>query len=1000
MMRFIKLFTLIYVLTNICYGQTGARYLIITHDDYYDALKPLANWKTQKGVKAKIVKLSEIGSDSTQIRSYVINAYNSWQVKPEFLLLVGNPDQVPFPRYDYQGNIGNTDNYYTNVIGDFHNEIMPGRFWVYDTIEAQTIVNKVFSYDESPNTAIQSWFKKGVTVVNEDQDSFPADSVYYADARYMHSLMNNAGFVHIDSFSEYAGHDSSHVINAINNGRSYILYRGVGWGFWDWPFWGIYPYLMHNSTKLPIVISATCATVHGIGYSWLSAGTPEQPKGCVGFFGTTTGLYHAAELRSALARGTLASIFTDSLSTLGKAAEAGRLNYYAIFENTLEYDSWTCLGDPEMTVRTTMPRHIDVDHDSVLWISASSGRVGVSVQHNELPVENILVCVMSKQDTSVYNYGRTDNFGKIQFVDTFNIPGDSIYITVTGRNINPYTNVIRVNFSGAPYVLLNSFALLDTPGGNNDSIANPGEDIEIPVWVKNWGDSTGYNVVGILQDIIPDSFITLYDTIKYFGDIGAFDSAYTSSNGYNAIIAPNCPDSHQVGLRLLLTDTNDSSWISDFNFTVHAPILQYWDHHFPGSLKYTGIGDINQLIVDIENIGSYSAENIIGKIFSDDSFFIAIDSISSFGTIYSNSTGSNQADPFVIATMPSTPPCYSINVMVEITAGVYIDTMGFAIYAGQKDYLIWDKDASNSSGLIIKAVLDSLNFYGDYTDTLPVNDFLSLYKSLFICLGTYPNNHVITDTSQDSQEIERYLSILGGKVYMEGGDVWYADPHYNHGYQFHALFSLLPISNSVGPLSSVTGKDSTFTRSMLFNYPGGSNSIDRIDADSPGIQIFEKTQNGFGCGVAANQRTVGVSFNLGGLEDGSAPSTKRILIDSIMVYFGILPTGIHKYDERINSPGIIFSIYPNPSRKNTNIKFQIPNKFQNPNVQIPITLKIFDVSGRLTKNLKLSTAHSPLPTLVSWDGTDENGRRVANGIYFISCEINNRKMVKKAVLIK
>ncbi len=97
---------------------------------------------------------------------------------------------------------------------------------------------------------------------------------------------------------------------------------------------------------------------------------------------------------------------------------------------------------------------------------------------------------------------------------------------------------------------------------------------------------------------------------------------------------------------------------------------------------------------------------------------------------------------------------------------------------------------------------------------------------------------------------------------------------------------------------------------------------------------------------------------------------------------------------------IALDIFPNPSRKNTNIKLQIPNECQNPNVQIPITLKIFDVSGRLIKNLKLPTPYSLLPTLVSWDGTDENGCRVANGIYFISCEINNKKMVKKAILIK
>jgi len=94
----------------------------------------------------------------------------------------------------------------------------------------------------------------------------------------------------------------------------------------------------------------------------------------------------------------------------------------------------------------------------------------------------------------------------------------------------------------------------------------------------------------------------------------------------------------------------------------------------------------------------------------------------------------------------------------------------------------------------------------------------------------------------------------------------------------------------------------------------------------------------------------------------------------------------------IRTPGL--TVYPNPSRKNTNIKIQIPrSKSQN-------TLRIFDVNGRLVKNLELPTPYSLLPTLVSWNGTDEYGRRVANGIYFISCEINNKKMVKKAILIK
>ena len=234
-------------------------------------------WKTEKGLKAKIVKLSEIGSDSTEIKSYVTNAYNNWQIEPEYLLLVGNKYQLPFPRMTQHSTICHSDNYYTNVVGDFRNEIIPGRFWVYDTTEVKTIVAKVLGYEKNPYFEDSLWFKKGVTIVNEyEQGQPPSDSVYWADARYMHALMINAGFVHIDSFAYSFGHNSSDVIDAINNGRSYILYRGLGFSYWEWPFENIHPGQMNNGYKLPIVLSATCGTIEGIGCEWMNAGTPEE----------------------------------------------------------------------------------------------------------------------------------------------------------------------------------------------------------------------------------------------------------------------------------------------------------------------------------------------------------------------------------------------------------------------------------------------------------------------------------------------------------------------------------------------------------------------------------------------------------------------------------------------------------------------------------------------------------------------------------------------------
>ena len=583
----------------------------------------------------------------------------------------------------------------------------------------------------------------------------------------------------------------------------------------------------------------------------------------------------------------------------------------------------------------------------------------------------------------------------------FQIPNDSVLVTVTGRNLKPYLGLVMVYATGAPYVVLNSFSLLDTTGGNGDFVVNPGEDIEIPVWVKNWGDSTAYNLSGTMRKTSRDPYFSLDDTIKYFGNLGPLDSAYTSDNGYNVIIAPNCPDNHQINLQLKTKDTNDSAWISGFNFIVHAPIILLHDHYFPGNLKYTTAGDTNQLIVELENIGSYKAENATAKIISNDSLLNVIDSVASFGTIASDSIGSNQANPFVITTDPETPIHHLSNITLIVTAGVYIDTLQLAIYVGQKDYLIWDPDPNHSSGPIIKSKLESLDFSGEYTTTFPYG-LLSIYKSLFVCVGVSPNKYLIADTSQASQEIEYYLESSGGKVYLEGGDVWYADPHYYHGFDFSCLFCILPRSGSIGPgswLSYISGINSTFTQSMRFNYSGEEISLDRIDAIFPGTSIFRKnSSNDTIIGVAANNRTVGLSFELGGLTDTIPPSTKLVLIDSIMKYFGIPPAGIKEtqiFETTNNLPSLV--IYPNPCRERTEIRFQMPDTRGN---KQEISLKIYDVTGRVVKSFNLASNLLPLASTISWDGIDDQSRKVSEGVYFVSFATSDYHKTEKVILIK
>ena len=104
---------------------------------------------------------------------------------------------------------------------------------------------------------------------------------------------------------------------------------------------------------------------------------------------------------------------------------------------------------------------------------------------------------------------------------------------------------------------------------------------------------------------------------------------------------------------------------------------------------------------------------------------------------------------------------------------------------------------------------------------------------------------------------------------------------------------------------------------------------------------------------------------------------------------GILEENKHSVAE---TPGL--TVCPNPFRQIATLKLQIPR------TKSQISLKIYDVGGRLIKNLELPTPYSLLPTSVSWAGTDDSGRQVISGIYFIQLTTCEKTMTEKVVFLK
>ena len=114
-------------------------YLIVTHPDFAAGIQPLADWKAHIGYDVTVVTTTVTGSSATQIRSYIQNAYNSWSVPPQFVLLVGDSGYVPGFQGSTTGSIDDLD-YSLMDGGNYFPDLFVGRFSVANTTQLQRVL--------------------------------------------------------------------------------------------------------------------------------------------------------------------------------------------------------------------------------------------------------------------------------------------------------------------------------------------------------------------------------------------------------------------------------------------------------------------------------------------------------------------------------------------------------------------------------------------------------------------------------------------------------------------------------------------------------------------------------------------------------------------------------------------------------------------------------------------------------------------------------------------
>lgn len=113
-------------------------------------------------------------------------------------------------------------------------------------------------------------------------------------------------------------------------------------------------------------------------------------------------------------------------------------------------------------------------------------------------------------------------------------------------------------------------------------------------------------------------------------------------------------------------------------------------------------------------------------------------------------------------------------------------------------------------------------------------------------------------------------------------------------------------------------------------------------------------------------------------------------VSDLMVKLYKVSPGIAEETPKI-FPIVLSPIQPNPFKPGLKIRFMIGRE--------RASLSVYDISGRVIRKLVDGRLESGRYS-ITWDGRDDHGQPVANGVYFIALESSEKRIIRKGVLIR
>ena len=644
----------------------GASYLVISYFSYADEVAPLVQWKNEKGVQSKLVTLVDTGSTEAEIRGYIQTAYDTWEVPPEFVLLVGDTEQLP--GYD---SLTYTDNYYSTVEGtDYLSDILVGRISADSGTQVSTQVAKILGYEKTPLVGDPNWPMSASMWVHDDFDS--GDWIYYMNTWRIYDQFESAGFSPIDTLFHRNGIDRDDVYASVNEGKGFINFRGQAWINWLYPF-DINSSYTNNGWRLPIVVSATCGTgnYESDGFvceNWQRAGSASNPEGSVAFFATNTAFPGSEDLslrRGYVDEGFFDSVFETDNGTLGAACVAGRMRLHIKDEDRIDYEGWNLLGDPEMRMWTAAPFELSALFDGGTQIGQSDFAVTV-LSGGSLYEGARVACTKGDEVLSV---GYSDVNGHVSLPIWPTTTG-TMKVTVTDRNAVPFQGDALVLDSG-PFVVYSDVSIEDSAAGNADGQLNAGEITDVDVALSNIGDVEAPAVTARFRT--SDPAVTITDSLASYGDLTAGTTQY-GSDTFGVVVSPTCENGTLISYSVVVfIDGTEVGLLNPQPLEVvtaeiaHSTTVTEDDGAGGDGDGVPDAGETVGLVLTLNNDGPSALADIHGTLSTSDPRIVITNPNAPFGDAPAGGTCTNDEISFVLSISPTATSGHIVPLSLAVT---------------------------------------------------------------------------------------------------------------------------------------------------------------------------------------------------------------------------------------------------------------------------------------------------------------------------------------------